>query len=251
MTQVYVYGILAADAHPPLDDRGVDGGPLGCVAHEDLAALVGEGVDDPVRPSRRNMLAHSGVLQHVVAAGIDVLPMQFGVVMPDAAAVRGDLLAHHAATLREQLAAHAGRVELDVTVRAPEDAVVARVIRGDARLAREAARLRGVGADAAYYDRIALGEAVARGVAAERARVEALVLDALTPFAAGAVASEPRHEDMLASVALLVERARLPEFDAAVERLGEHAGDEAQIRCLGPLPPYHFADLALEETAWA
>jgi Gas vesicle synthesis protein GvpL/GvpF len=145
MSPVYVYGILPAGARPGLRDRGVDGRPLGVVAHGDLAALVGEGVEEPVRPSRRNVLAHSGVLQHAVAAGLDVLPMQFGVVMPDAARVRDELLTAHAGALRAQLAEHAGRVELDVTLTAPEDAVLRRVIRGDARLAQAVARLRGSG----------------------------------------------------------------------------------------------------------
>jgi hypothetical protein len=192
------------------------------------------------------------VLQHAVAAGLDVLPMQFGVVMPDAAAVRDELLAAHAGALRAQLAEHAGRVELDVTLTAPEDAVLRRVIRGDARLAQAVARLRGIDAQAGYYDRIAVGEAVARGVDAERARVLELVLAVLGPLAAGVVTREPRHEEMLADVAFLVERPRAQDFDAAVEELGAQVGGETRVRCVGPLPPYHFVDLALdEEAAWA
>src|SRR5947199_2380 len=79
-------------------------------------ALVGDGPGDRARPSRRNVMAHTTVLQEVVAAGADVLPMQFGVVMPDGDAVRDELLGAHGETLAAQLDALAGRVELDVTV---------------------------------------------------------------------------------------------------------------------------------------
>src|SRR3954452_105104 len=120
---MYVYGVVRAGERVALPESGVEGGPVGCLRHGDLAALVGETSGDPVRPSRRNVMAHTRVLQEVVAAGADVVPMQFGVVMPDGDAVRGELLAAHAEALTDQLDALAERVELDVTVTEPQAAL--------------------------------------------------------------------------------------------------------------------------------
>src|SRR6476469_10337265 len=95
---MYVYGVVRAGARLRLPEEGVGGRAVALIEHDDLAALVSEDVDAPVRTSRRNMLAHSGVLQAVVAQ-VDVLPMRFGVVVPDAAAARDALLAAPAAPL--------------------------------------------------------------------------------------------------------------------------------------------------------
>src|SRR5206468_6342502 len=113
---------------------GVEGRPVGCLRHGALAALVGDAPDGPVRPSRRNVMAHTGVLQELVTAGVDVLPMQFGVVMPDGDAVRDELLGAHGEALAAQLDALAGCVELDVTVSEPQAALLREVIAADPRL---------------------------------------------------------------------------------------------------------------------
>src|SRR4051812_8235924 len=192
-------------------------------------------------------MAHSKVLQAVVAAGTDVLPMQFGVVMPSADAVCDELIAAHAEILLAQLDEHAGRVELDVTVTSPQDVVLRDVLERDARLAEAGRRLRAAGDAAGYHQRIEFGEAVAAAIEAERARTAAELMARLGPLAVDAAVDEPRHEDMLASVAFLVERRRLDEFDAKLDALG----GERRVRCVGPLPAYHFVELVLDQEAGA
>src|SRR3954451_24690976 len=118
---MYVYGVLRAGVHLELPPEGVAGAAVTRVEHGDLAALVGDIGGAPVKPSRRNVMAHSRVLQEVVAHSADVPPMRFGVVMPNADAVRDELLALHDEVLRAQLHEHAGRVELTVTVTSPQE----------------------------------------------------------------------------------------------------------------------------------
>src|SRR3954471_2600628 len=250
---MYVYGVVRAGERLALPASGVDGRPVGCLRHGALAALVGEAPGDPVRPSRRNVMAHTAVLQDVVAAGADVLPMQFGVVMPDGDAVRDELLVAHGEALAAQLDALSGRVELDVTVTEPQAALLREVIASDPRLEAATQRLRAAGSSASYQQRIEVGEADARAVEAERHLRATEVVERLGPHVVDAVVSEPRHEDMLANVAFLVERARRPAFDAALEQLGALFGDETRVRCVGPLPAYRFVELVLEPEAgtWA
>src|SRR5881227_2514904 len=89
----YVYGVLradAADARRPLGE-GVDGKPVEAVTRNGLAALVSDAPRVPVRATRRNLMAHSRVLQAVIVNDC-VLPMQFGLVMPDRHTVEEELL---------------------------------------------------------------------------------------------------------------------------------------------------------------
>jgi len=242
---VYVYGVVRADAEPRLPDTGIDGRPVGRLAEGEVAAVVGDAAEGPVRASRRNLMAHSRVLQSVLETPCDVLPMRFGVVMPDAAALRDELLVAHAAELAAQLDVVSGKVELDVTVSCPEEAILRAVVAGNRQLADAARQAAG------HHQRIAAGEAIAAGVADYREAVAARALEELGPFATDAVADEPHTDEELLRAAFLVERGRIDGVDAALERLGAALGDEARVRSVGPVPPYHFVDLALQERAWA
>src|SRR4051794_27310622 len=239
---MYVYGVMRTDTRLRLPEEGVGGRAVALVEHGQLAALVSDDVEAPVRASRRNMLAHSSVLQAVVAQA-DVLPMRFGVVMPHAAAVRDELLAAHADELGAELVACAGCVELAVTVTCHQDAQLRAVLASDPSLLRRPA-------EHDIEARIAFGERVARAVEAERERTAEALVERAKPTMIDAVIEAPRHDDMLANVAFLVERGRV----AAFEEVLESPGAGRTVRCVGPLPPYHFVDLGLameEAEAWA
>jgi len=249
----YLYGVLrAADGlRPPR--RGVDDHPVVRCSRGELSALVSEIGDEPVRASRRNLNAHTTVLQEVAVA-VTVLPAQFGVLVPgdDLEEAVGDLLDRHAEALGAELDAMDGLLELDVRVVCPEEHLLRTIVTSDARLAQAAARLQGREGEAVYYDRIQLGEAIAGEIAARRDEMTHRLLEDLGPLSADAVVGEPAHDEMLANVAFLVERERVAEFDGLVERLAARLDPEMRVRTLGPLPPYRFVDLALQENeAWA
>ena len=245
MSGVYVYGVMRGRARPRLPARGVENGVVGRVQVGALAALVSTEAPEPVRPSRRNLMAHSEVLQAVVAAGGDVLPMRFGVVMPDATEVREELLGAHHDDLVAQLDALADMIELGVTVTCPEEVRLREIVAADSDLAVAARR-------PDPRERMAAGESVAQRLADQHDAGVRQALDVLGPAVADIAVGEPRHDDELLGLAFLVARPRLGDFDAALERLGERLTDECHVRCVGPLPPYHFVEVALapKEEAW-
>src|SRR5947209_11392824 len=116
----YVYGIVRAAAGERPSAAGVDGAQVELVESGGLAALVSDVDSLPVKGNRRNLMAHSQVLQEVVAERC-VLPMRFGVVMPDRGAVVTELLEPHAQALAEQLGAFEPYVEVDVRALCSED----------------------------------------------------------------------------------------------------------------------------------
>lgn len=243
---MYVYGVLRADDCTRLPAEGVAGHGVTCLMFSDLAALVSDVPDHKVHPSEPNVTAHSKVLEEV-AGHADVLPMRFGVRLPGADAVREDLLAANADAIRGELAAVSGCIELDVTVMSPQEAQLRSVLADDGRLRALAERLDVAGLE----ERLAFSEQMADAVEAQRRRVADQAYMALARVVIDAVAAEPRHEDVLAGLAFLVERRRLEAFERGVETLSGELGEERHVRCVGPLPPYHFVDLGLEEGAGA
>jgi hypothetical protein len=248
----YVYGVVRADAEPALTKNGVDSRKVELLRDGDLAAIVSDAPPGDVKGSRRNLLAHSEVLQQAVAEHC-VLPMAFGVVMPDDAAVKEELLGRHREHLLAQLEAFDELVELELKVLCPEDHLLRSVVEERPEIKRRRERLEGRPLDATFYERIELGELVAQAVAAKREQFTRLVVERLEPLAVATELGEPAHEQMLANVALLVERSRLPEVDGVVDRLGKELGSKLAVRYVGPLPPYSFASLerAPEAGAWA
>src|SRR3954449_5120538 len=100
--------------------EGVGDQPVELVERGELAALVSDAPRVPVKANRRNLMAHSRVLQSVIGERC-VLPMRFGVVMPDRAAVEEELLAQNAEWLGAQLHVFETYVELDGRALCPEE----------------------------------------------------------------------------------------------------------------------------------
>lgn len=250
----YVYGVIAGGAgsgwRPSAD--GVDDQPVELVEHGELAALVSDAPRVPVRANRRNLMAHSRVLQSVIGERC-VLPMRFGVVMPDRGAVAEELLAQNAEWLNAQLRVFETYVELDVRALCPEEELLRAVVRERPQLAELRESLRGRPGPATYYERIRLGELVAGAVAEKREEIAGWVAGSLGRLAAATKLGDPLHEQMLANVAFLVDRERVQEFDAAVDALDRELDDEIRLRYNGPLPPHNFVDVeaGTEAQAWA
>src|ERR671934_2722081 len=136
-----VYAIVPAET--PLDGvpTGIGGAPVGRVVSGGLAALVSPIEGEDLRATRRDLMSHSAVLEHAVAAG-PVLPLRFGIVLRDEEAVAEELLeARH-----DELSALLERYERLVELRGKgfyvEEAVLREIVRPDRTIARlnEAAR---------------------------------------------------------------------------------------------------------------
>jgi Gas vesicle synthesis protein GvpL/GvpF len=240
----YVYGVTRAGATERSPGEGIDGQLVEVATHDGLAALVSDAPNVPVKANRRNLMAHSTVLQELVGERC-VLPMRFGVVMPDRGAVATELLDAHREELTEELESFAPYVELDVRAICPEDELLASIVAER----RDIAELRGA---TEYSDRIRLGELIAQAVAERKEDVTRRLVAELEPLAAASALNDPLHDQMLANAAFLVERTAVDDFDRAVERVGAAVGDVVRIRYAGPLPPHNFVDLAsgTEAPAW-
>jgi Gas vesicle synthesis protein GvpL/GvpF len=248
-----VYGVIRADAAERSPGEGVDGAPVEVVTHDGLAALVSDAPNVPVKASRRNLMAHSRVLQATVAETC-VLPMRFGVVMPSREAVRSELLEANSELLHEHLRVLEPYVELDVRGLATEHELLQAIVSERADIARLRASMEGRPIESTYHESIRLGELVAHAVAEKREEIGRRIVAELEPLAAATRAGDLVHEQMVANVAFLVERERVGEFDGAVDALGRELSDpDVRVRYLGPLPPHNFVDLAseTEARAWA
>jgi hypothetical protein len=248
---VYVYGVLRAARAGALGVRGVRGCQVRVVEHDGLAALVSPMRDDELAAARE-VRAHWRVLDEVVRE-VTVLPVRFGTVMAGDESVREELLAANAERLGALLAELDGTVQLTLKGEYREEPLLREVVRASPEVTRLQERIRRLPEAAGYYERIRLGELVAAAVANQRERDTRLALDLLEPHAVDAREETPSGPDAAFNLAFLVERGKQKRFTEGVRRLAAELSQRAEIRYIGPLPPYSFADLELSagSAAWA
>jgi Gas vesicle synthesis protein GvpL/GvpF len=248
---VYVYGVAAAKERLSVSTRGVEAARIRTVEHDGLLALVSD-VRDASLAAAREVRAHWRVLDEA-SESVTVLPVRFGTVMEDEDAVRARLLEPNAEHLRELLRELDGRVQLTLKGDYDEQLLMRQVVEGSDAVAGLRDRLRSVPAEAAYYERIRLGELVAAEVDHRRVEDTRVALETLEPLAVAAREEDPTRPDVALSLSFLVDRDRVPEFNDGVRKLAERFGERISLRYVGPLPPYSFADIELdpEAAAWA
>lgn len=234
-----VYGVIPAKQELPGQVTGTDGAELRTVEHDELAAVVSDYALERPSGRGRELVAYSEAVDALHAAGA-VLPVSFGTVLPDEAAVVDELLAPRSAVLDEALRDLTGRSQFTVRAHYLEEVVLREVVSESPEVAELRERTRGLPEDAAYGERVRLGELVARAVEQKQAQdVEAL----LGPVVAHTVAHVLRPTsglDRLLDAALLVDDQSRETFEAGLEELAEAVHERIRVQLLGPTAPYDF-----------
>lgn len=235
----YVYGIVPAGATlEGLEDAGM-GQAVELVAEGPVAALV-EAVD-PDRPlgRRRDLVAHSTVLNTMAARG-PVLPLRFGSVVDGDQAVREELLAPQSEHFTAMLEQVAGKVQLNLRARYELDTVLAEVVQSDPEVAELRRRTSELSEEAAHYERIRLGELVSRAVDVRRRADAGRIEERLAPYALDHLTREVSGMDSLAELSFLVEQGAEVELERAAEALAGELAGRARLSLVGPMALYDF-----------
>ncbi|MCZ4607570.1 GvpL/GvpF family gas vesicle protein [Streptomyces sp. Lzd4kr] len=236
---VYVYGIAEA-ANPSLPEKADGIGdpprPVRILREGDLAVIVSDGPEN-LRPKRRDLLAHQHVLAQAGSSGL-VLPLRFGSLAPDDAAVKA-LLAERAAPYLQRLRDLAGMAEYNVKASHYEEAALHLVLAQNEAIRALAEENRQAGGGN-QQEKLELGEMIATAVQAQERCDAALLQQELQP-AAEAVSVGQQSTGWLANPSFLVDRDHIDPFLAAVDQVrGDHPHLNIQVN--GPLPPYSFVE---------
>ncbi len=236
----YVYGIVPGSATvPDLEESATMSDGPRVLADGPVGAVV-EAID-PDRPlgRRRDLVAHSTVLNAVALEG-PVLPMRFGSVVHDEAAVVEELLRPNREHFLDLLEQVSGKVQLNLRARSELDTVLAEVVSGNREVAELRRRTADLPEDATHYERIRLGELVAHEVDARRQRDAQVVLDVLAPHALDHVVRDSSGMDAVTEVAFLVPADDHSALEQAAEALAEEMAGRVRLSLLGPLALYDF-----------
>jgi hypothetical protein len=214
---------------------------LHAVGNGELAAIVSN-ASEQVQAGREELMTHARVLERAREQSV-VLPMRFGVVMPDADAVRRELLDGYGDELLVQLRELEGKAELRLRAFYDEEELLREIVQIHPDIAALSEAVRDRPADAMYYERIELGQKVAQAIEQAANTDASEILAALEPLAVAVSVGEPEHERVAANLSFLVEEAQIPLFDRAVSELGRQNLGRMTFKYTGPLAPYSFVEL--------
>jgi hypothetical protein len=240
----YVYGITRTAPKSQSLGKGIHGKAIRVIKADGLGALTSDVPPGFSEAGRDELAAHARVLERVIKKST-VLPMRFGVVLPNEAAVRTELLEPHREQLEIQLEEMDGKVEINLKGMYEEEDVLRSLLAQNGEIAALQESLRGQPEEATYYDRIRLGELVAEAMSSKRAGDEEEIVNRLAPEAVQVEVGPPAHERMAVNASFLVERARINDFDRTLDEVASQHGGEIRFMYTGPLAPHSFVELAL------
>ncbi|QRN94916.1 GvpL/GvpF family gas vesicle protein [Archangium violaceum] len=227
-----LYCITGASSTSPVEGTGVRGGGLRNIVHGGLAAVVSplEEREWVATPTTAELLEYERIIHswHAIA---DVLPMRFGSVLPDEAAVRAHL-DEHRATYPRALERVSGCVEMGVRALLPTPPPPSAPVEPVKPMSRSGA---------SYLEALRHRYSAENRLKDDCAALERAVLTKVAPLCREhrAELSRPRPgEPALCSLYFLVPRDRVPAFRAA---LSPDSGElPAKLALSGPWPPFNF-----------
>jgi len=238
----YLYGITTSSAGVPpgLHGTGHPAGRVVLLRHGAIAAIISSVRADQPLGTPADARAHAHVLA-VMAEAASVLPMRFGAVMTDGAAIVAELLIPHHDTLAAALARLDGHQQFTIKGKYIGQAALREVLAAEPEVMRLRRLLAGREIDAYSRESIRLGELVASALERKRMADLQILVGALQPHAAALAPRAPSAADDAVDAAFLVLRRQRPAFEQAAEELARHWRSRIRLRLLGPLAPYDFS----------
>ena len=242
----YIYCIIRCPEPRQFTTRGI--GERGDIIHTvhfmDLAAVVSDSPIMEYEPSRRNMMAHTLVLEEVMQA-FTILPVRFGTVAPSAEAVQEKVLKRRFGEFHGLVRELENRAELGMKAFWYEHSIFQEIVEETPAIRRLRDALLDRPAEETYHQRIRLGEMIEAAMWKKRDIDAEKILARLRPLVHQTRDSKILTDRMVLNVAFLVDRSRQSAFDEAVHRLDEEMGQRLIFKYVGPVPPYNFVNIVV------
>ena len=243
---LYVYCVIRCEEQPEFTSLGMGerGDAVYTVHQGDLAAVVSDSPSDAFEARRRNMMAHTAVLEEVMNS-FTILPLRFSTVAPDAELVRDKLLGERRDELLSLWRKMDGRVELGLKAFWHEDTLFQGIVDENPQIRSLRDSLAGRPAEASHAERMKLGELVEAAMKQRRQRDSELILTRLRPLARDVAINDNYGERMVLNAAFLVDKDAEPRVDEAVQQLDTELGQRLMFKYVGSAPPYNFVKLVM------
>jgi hypothetical protein len=247
---LYLYAIVPSSEaplrHPHGFDGtlGVNGSAVTWICEGPLAAAVSEVPNGKIRPERRNLAAHQGVLKFLMQEGT-VLPVTFGVIADSPESTRKILSGNHD-TLVAQLEHVAGKVEMGVGISWNVPNIFEYFVNTHAALSQLRDQLFRGGRTPSREEMIELGRTFDHVLGEDRTAHTKTIVQILASRCFEIKENPPRGEREISNLACLVGRDAQAAFEQGIMEAARLFDNCFSFDYNGPWPPYNFVDVNLQ-----
>jgi len=242
----YMYCIIRCREPRQFSKLGIGerGDIVHTIPHEDLAAVVSDSPVIDYEGNRRNMMAHTLVLEEVMR-DFAILPIRFGTVAPNSEAIQEKVLKRRHEEMNDLLDEMEGRKELGLKAFWYEEMAIREVVEENPPIRQLRDDLAGLPLQQSYQGRARLGEMVQKALAMKRKADDEMILARLRPLAYRCKSNPTVGDQMVLNAAFLVDVSREAEFDQAVQQLDADIGARRMLRYVDQVPPYNFVSVTI------
>lgn len=240
----YLYAVVSDTGDRPYRAFGINGNPIFSISNGRVAAVVSDILDETIRPERRHLAAHQGILKRLMEE-TTVLPMSFGIIADSPTAIR-TILSRNQDALVGQLHHVEGKVEMGVRVTWDVANIYEFFVNThpELRVARD--RLLGSQRKPKQEDTIEVGRLFERMLNADRDAHTGKVQKILAPICHEIKRNRCQKETEVVNLSCLVGREGQAEFEAGILKAAKLFDKNFAFAYSGPWAPHNFIALNLK-----
>lgn len=242
--KLYLYAIVPETNGRSFGPIGLDGGTVHSLTSGRVSAVVSD-VADKLRPERRQLAAHQGVLKRLMLETDAVLPVSFGVLADGPPAILRVLSRNQKAFL-DQIHRVTGCVEMGLRVTWDVPNIFEYFVQTHPELRAARDRFFGGHRELTQEDKIEVGRMFDRMLMEDREAHAQRVEEILAPHCVEIRWNTPRNEREAVSLACLVTRGGQERFETAVFEAAKLFDASYAFDYNGPWAPHNFVDLTLD-----
>ena len=242
----YLYCIIHTPETLQISNLGIGerGDKVHTIDYMNMSAVVSDTPIQEYEESRRNMMAHTLVLEEVMRQ-CTILPVRFGTVAPSADAVLEQVLKRRFGGLISTFEEVENRIELGVKAFWYEGVIFQEIVEQNPTIRSLRDSLKTRKAEETFYERIRLGEMIEAAMEKKRDEDSEIILEKLRPLVCKSRVNKVITDKMVLNAAFLVDRLREPEFDEAMRILDAEMQKRVMFKYVGPVPPYNFVNIVI------
>ncbi|MFZ0451197.1 MAG: GvpL/GvpF family gas vesicle protein [Desulfatiglandaceae bacterium] len=242
----YLYAVIAGDGGQSLETPGIDNGPLYTISEGKISAVVSDVPNKKLRPERRHLAAHQGVLRRLMEEDTP-LPMAFGVIADGSRAIMRILTLNQEA-FQEALDHVNGKVEMGLRVTWDVPNIFDYFVNTHPELRAVRDRYFGTNREPAHEDKLALGRMFDNLLNEEREIHTEKVEEILYSVCFETKQNACRSELEVMSLACLVGRDKTEQkaFEKGILEAANLFDNNYAFDYNGPWAPYNFVAIDLQ-----
>lgn len=239
----YLYAVIAGSEDRSYGAMGIDEGSVYVISDGRISAVVSDAPNKKIRPERRHLAAHQGVLRRLMEETTP-LPVSFGIIADGPKAVQ-EILSRNQEDFLGQLDRVSGKVEMGLCVTWDVPNIFDYFVNTHPELRSARDRYFGTHREPTHEDKIELGRMFDRILNEDRENHTEKVEEILAAYCFEIKTNKCRSESEIMNLACLVGCDTQTQFENGIFEAANLFDNNYAFDYSGPWAPHNFVEIDL------